>query len=209
MNNNQKYNLELEERYQRRIKKNSAKQKEFLIKEPKTVKIGKELNFNINNKYKQQIIVLDSEDRDKIKYPLFNEFILNTVESLKNVLVIRLLRSEYTIEEYYASMIINQNRVPIQFFKSFTTYVYLNGYKKIQIANDTYNEIFSQVSAGIEVLPPISTNFFYDPYAVVMNPIEKKIKKFNVKLLDSKGNVIPVESTSTGRLILTLAIYTI
>tara|TARA_Y100000389_G_scaffold128022_3_gene125410 strand:+ start:6677 stop:7285 length:609 start_codon:yes stop_codon:yes gene_type:complete len=202
MNNYQRYKCELDERYKHRIKKNTATQDEFVIKKPKPTK-------SLSNQYKQQIIVLDSEDRDKTKNPSINDFVLNLAESLKNVLVLRLIRSEYTIEEYYASMIINQNRVPIQFFKSFTTYVYLNGYKKIQIANGTNNEIFSQVSAGIEVLPPISANFFYDPYSIVMNPIEKKIKRFDIKLLDGKGTKIDIPNDSTGRLILTLAVFTL
>jgi hypothetical protein len=209
MNNNQRYKYELDDRYQRRIKKNTATEDEFLKKENKPVRIGKEINFNINNKYRQQIVVIDSNDRDKTKFPSINEFVLNLSESIKNVIVIRLLRTEYTIDEYYASMIINQNRVPIQFFKSFTTYVYLNGYKKVNIANGTNNEIFSQVSAGIEMLSPISTNFFYDPYAVVMNPIEKRLKRFHIKIMNGEGNKIDIPNESTGRLILTLSIFSI
>jgi hypothetical protein len=209
MNNNQRYKYELDDRYQRRIKKNTATEDDFLKKENKPVTIGKEINFNINNKYRQQIVVIDSNDRDKTKFPLINDFVLNLSESIKNVIVIRLLRTEYTIDQYYTNMIINQNRIPIQISRPFTSYVYLNGYKKVNIANGINNEIFSQLSAGIEMLPPISTNFFYDPYAIVMNPIEKRLKRFHIKIMNGEGNKIDIPKESTARLILTLSIFSI
>jgi hypothetical protein len=227
MNNYNLYKNELNNRYQNKIKQNTSRQKytpsfdDHSFPDNNTSReddrniLKKKSSLENNNipikktihNYKQDIVILDSNDRDKNLYPSINEFYLNLAENLKNVLVIRLLKTEYTLEEYYTSMIINNSKIPIQFFKTFTSFIYLNGYNKIKIANDENPSIFSQISAGIEILPSISTNFYYDPYAIIMNPIEKKLKKFHIKICDSKGKLIDISPDSTSRLILTLAIF--
>lgn len=209
MDDSKRYRKELDERYQQRIKKNYGSSEKYLNKEPRKERVGKQMNMNVGNQYRQEVVVIDSNDRDKTKYPLVNDFVVNLSESIKNVLVIRLLRSEYTIDEAYANLIINNQKVPINIFKTFIAFVYMNGYSKIRVANETNSNFFSQISAGIDVKPSMTNNFFYDPYAVVMNPIEKSLKRFHVKICDSEGNVIPIKSDSTTRLILTLGIFTL
>jgi hypothetical protein len=205
--NSELYKNQLQEKYQKTVKKEARLQEEYLNPLPKKEKIRQEINYNIGNKYRQEIVVLDSEDRDKTKYPFINEFVLTLAETIKDVLIIRVLRSEYT-EKTTGSLVINGVLLPITTVATFSAYINLNNYKKIKVANNTISSFFCQLIPGVTNTPAATSNFFYDPYAVIMNPIEKSLNKFHVKLCNSTGNLLPSDEADTTRLILTLCVYT-
>ena len=51
----------------------------------------KEIEKSKKIKIKQEILVLDSEDRDKTIYPSPSDFILKTIEVFKHVVAVRLI----------------------------------------------------------------------------------------------------------------------
>ena len=159
-------------------------------------------------KIRQHTIILDSNDRNKSMYPSPNEWVVEINDTIKNCLAIRLLRSEYSLATSFTSFLVNNTRIPIQLFKTVNAYIYLNGYGNIQVANNSSALLFSQISAGIEVLPQITNNFLYDPYAYVFNPIAEKLNRFHVGLVDGKGEKINIEEPDNIRIILTLAVFT-
>lgn len=160
-------------------------------------------------KYKQHIVVLDSDDRDKSIYPDVNHWVLKLSSHIKNAIAIRLIRAEYTTTESFSTLLINNQQVPIQVFNTVSAFISLNDYRKLRLGNEEEVSIFSQISPGIEVMPPVTNNFLVDPYAYVFNPIEQKLRKFQVKLVNSRGELIPFDDHSKIRIILTLAVYTV
>lgn len=196
-NTRKQYSIELDERYQKNVKN--------LDYHPKT---RQHKNGTKKIKYRQHIVVLDSNDRDKTIYPNVNDWVLKISSHLKNVVAIRLIRAEYTTTEAFSTLLINNQQVPIQVFNTVSAFICLNDYRKLRLGNQEEVAIFSQISPGIEVMPPVTNNFMIDPYAYVCNPIERTLQRFHFKLVNSHGSVIPFDDHSKIRIILTLAIYT-
>lgn len=191
------YYNEIDDRYQKHVQNIDYHPK---IKErPKHKKV----------KYRQNIVVLDSDDRDKSIYPNVNDWVLKLSSHINNAIAIRMIRAEYTTTESFSTLLINNQQVPIQVFNTVSAFISLNDYRKIRLGNEEEVAIFSQISPGIEVMPPITNNFLVDPYAYVFNPIEQKLRKFHFKLVDSRGKHIPFDDPSKIRIILTLAVYTV
>jgi hypothetical protein len=163
---------------------------------------------NPKHKVVQDIIVIDSNTRNKDDYLLPNDFVITLSEILKNVIAIRLIRTEYLINDAaFTAALINNQPVPLQLFKHIQAFIYLNGYGKIKLANKMTIPIFSQLSAGVETLPPSNDNIKFDPYAYILNPRAEKLDKFHIKILDGLGEKVPIIDPDKIRLILTLAIY--
>tara|TARA_B000000475_G_scaffold35428_1_gene26595 strand:+ start:3580 stop:4206 length:627 start_codon:yes stop_codon:yes gene_type:complete len=170
----------------------------------------KEISRSKKIKIKQEILVLDSEDRDKTIYPSPSDFILKTIEVFKHVVAVRLIRTEYTYTDTQFDLVsVNNQNIPFQFYKPVHAFIYFNGYNKIKIANKLTTPIFSQISPGIENLPPCNDNIKLDPYAYIINPIEEKLDRFEIKLLNNNGQTININNPDKIRLILTFAIYII
>lgn len=90
----------------------------------------------------------------------------------------RLLRTEYVLNNSYSTILINNYEVPINIYKPLSSYLFLNGYSKIKIANESNLQAFNQMSHGIITLPGITNNILLDPYTYIFNPIEKTTKAF-------------------------------
>lgn len=199
MNNLHQYNKELESKFLQKL----------------TSKTTDNFNTNKNNIIKKKhytlekdIIVLDSDDRDKTIYPKPNEYVLSLLEELKNVIAIRLLKSEYLLKNSGFSLLtINDQVFPIQGYQNVHAYIYLNGYNKIKMSNKITIPIFSQLSAGINNLPLSTDDFRIDPYVHRLNPIEKRLNKFDIKLLDNKGKIVEISDPDKIQIILTLIVY--
>tara|TARA_Y100000385_G_C13095364_1_gene640938 strand:+ start:1784 stop:2377 length:594 start_codon:yes stop_codon:yes gene_type:complete len=194
MNNLKQYEKEMREKY----KKAENINKTFNI--PNVIKPKKKLV--------QDIIIIDSNTRNKDVNLLPNDFVIKLTEVIKNVVALRLIRTEYIINDSsFTTAIINNNPVPLQLFKHINAFIYLNGYSKLRLANKMTIPIFSQLSAGIENLPNINNNIKLDPYAYVLNPIVEKFDSFHIQILDENGDKIPIIDPNKIRLILTIAVY--
>lgn len=201
MNNLQQYNKELQEKFLRTLN-NREKNNEYTTTQNNIIKKTKKY------KLEKDIIVLDSEDRDKNIYPKPNNYILNLLEDLKNVVAIRLLKSEYLLKDSSFNILtINDQVVPLQVYKNIHAYIYLNGYNKIKMANRITTPIFSSLSTGIHNYPVQNSDFRVDPYVHRLNPIEKTLNKFDIKLLDNKGELVEIIDPDKIQIILTLIVY--
>jgi hypothetical protein len=194
MNNFKQYQKELKEKY-----KNAELNKKTDIIPP---------IIKPKRKLVQDVIVIDSNTRNKDDYLLPNDFVITLSEILKHVIAIRLIRTEYLINDpSFTTALINNQPVPLQLFKHIQAYIYLNGYEKIKLANKMTIPIFSQLSAGVETLPSSNDNIKFDPYAYILNPRNEKLDKFHIKILDGQGEKINIIDPDKIRLIITLAIY--
>jgi hypothetical protein len=207
MNNSNQYKNELNLRYSKKLQKIDNTHELNKVNNIKQIEKSRSKSI----KFKQEILILDSDNRDTNIYTSPSNFILKTIEIFKNVLAIRLIRTEYTfIDSSFDIVTINQQKVPFQFYKPVHAFIYLNGYNKVKIANNKLNKpIFSQISPGIENLPQCNDDIRLDPYAYIINPIEQKLDRFEIKLLNNKGDIVNFQDSSKIRLILTIAIYTI
>ena len=96
----------------------------------------------------QEIIVIDSNTRNRNSLP--NDFVIDISETLKNVIALRLVRTEYLLNDAsFTAALINNQPVPLQLFKHIQAFIYLNGYSKIKLANKMTVPIFSQLSPGV------------------------------------------------------------
>lgn len=199
MNNNIKqYEQELKERQQRRINEDRASFNDDYI--PKT------LPQTIKRRFKQQTLILDNTN-SIIQSENPNEFIVELMDSLKNVVALRLLKTEYTMPSSVAYLLVSGKKIAYSIFNTVAVYIYLNGYSNILLCNNKNNELFAQMSVGADMMPALSGNFFYDPYSYIFNPIQKKLKRFHVKICDNAGNILP--NTGDIRVILTIAAFTV
>jgi hypothetical protein len=193
MNNFKQYQKELLEKYKRT--ENKAQSIPPVIKKPK-------------RRLVQDIIVIDSNTRNKDDYISPNDFVITLSEVLKNVIAIRLIRTEYLINDAsFTTALINNQPVPLQLFKHIQAFIYLNGYNKIKLANKMTIPIFSQLSAGVETLPACNDDIRFDPYAYILNPRNEKLDKFHIKILDNQGETIHISDPEKIRILLTLAVY--
>lgn len=205
MKNFKQFQQEKDDRYKKHLQ---TLERDYEKHRTNTIK-EKEKQRSRKVKLHQEILVLDSNDRDTSQFISPSSFDLKTIETFENVVAIRLIRTEYTIADSFTSVLINNQPIPLQFFKPIHAFVYLNGYNKLKIANKLTTPIFSQISAGVETLPPCNDDIRLDPYAYILNPIEKRLDRFEVKILTNEGNVVEINEPEKVRVVLTLAIYTI
>lgn len=170
-----------------------------------------------------QVIVVDSADRDTSKYPYVNDFVVQLAAPIRNAQGARLLKSEWM--DYASSNVSSStfgsatgiivvgdatatvSSIAIGGAATLPTtptgsmYVSLNGYDLVKLANRLETPIFARLSQAYETYP-LGCPFMEDPNTFVINPVDVALTKFHVKLLDGKGSLASV--TSTSRIILTL-----
>lgn len=228
MNTQQRYYAEMQDRYARFLKKQEdadaeavfqqqiedAKKKErrhkrqersrkleYLDKEPLAMDKYVQANLRIFN------LIIDSDHRNRDLYPNANDFVLKLQNYMTNVAAVRILKTEfYQKSDSIGYMVLNDVHVPMQLYNVEHAYLYLNGYNNTMIANETNYALFGRIGPGTEMYPGISADPYKDPFVYVMRPVEPKLRRFHVRLLDSQGAPYPVENP---RIILTLAVYCI
>lgn len=117
-------------------------------------------------------------------------------EPFKDVLGIRLLRSElYSSEASESGLPPNAG-----------AYIALNDYKRIYRNRDVDNmPIFARIPGGIYDTPALtSSDPLSDPYTYVFRPVEPKLGRFHLKLVQPNGELL---QDSTLTMVLHLALY--
>ena len=161
----------------------------------------------LSTKYRVYNIILDSTFRDLIHYPNANDFVVKLSEPLKNAVALRLLRTEfYQPSQTNGYFVLNQVRIPIQLYNIESAYLYINGYTSTNIANEVNTQFFGRIGAGTEVFPAVTGSISQDPYIYVMQPIEPRLKRFHIKLMQADGSLYAVDN---ARVVITLAVYCI
>ena len=164
------------------------------------------MDRNVRPKFRVYNIILDSEHRDKSVYPNVNDYTIRLQESLRNVVAIRLMRTEfYSPSNTFGYFVINEARVPLQIYNVEHAYLYLNGYISTAVANDTNIALFGRIGPGTEFYPAITGDPLMDPYIYVFRPVEPRLRKFQVKLLQADGALY--NYTANARVVMTLAVY--
>lgn len=212
MNTQQQYIAEMQSRYQRLMAAAAAaaeppKQSERKKKKEKKPKEAVEMSMGsyVRPTFRPFNIIIDSAHRDTDLFPQCNDFVVRLVENLRNVAAVRILKTEfYQSSNSPGFMVFNDIQIPLQSNSVEHAYLYLNGMINTAIANDTNIPLFGRVGPGTEMYPSIAANPLDDPFVYVMRPIEPKMRKFHVRLLQPDGTLYPVED---ARIIIVLAVY--
>jgi len=160
----------------------------------------------LTTKFRVYNIIVDSSFRDINSYPNANDFVVKLQDNLKNIVALRILRTEYFQPSASTNyFVFNNIRVPIQAYTMENAYLYLNGYISTNVANDTNTQFFGRIGPGTEIYPAINGNITQDPYIYIFQPMEQKLRRFHIKLLQADGTAYPTESSA--RVVITLAAY--
>lgn len=170
---------EVPEKIERQLR---DKKRDYNTVIPKQVKLSN---------YKIYQFIIDSNDRDKTKYPNINDFVIKSTEPFKQVFGIRLLKSELN----YTSTFLGKG-----------IYVYLNNYKLIY-RNETQDNVnmFARINAGVENHNCVTTNILDDPFSYILNPLEPKLQRFEVKFYDNFNTLF--NDTTSINVVLHLALF--
>lgn len=217
MNAQQRYNAEMQARYQRTLEEREREERRRLrrIKKEKERELAKAaevpdgyglaMDKYVKSDYRVFNVIIDSEHRNTDLFPNSNDFVLKLQENLINVAAIRILKTEfYQDSNSLGFMVFNDVKVPLQLYNVEHAYLYLNGYINTAIANETNIALFGRIGPGTEIYPGISADPFKDPFIYAMRPIEPRMRRFHVKLHSANGDLYPVDN---ARVIVTLAVY--
>lgn len=177
------------------------------------------LNQWVDDQQKRQkerfhIIVIDSADRNMTKFPNMNDFTVEVAAPLRNVQGVRLMKAEFAdinsdaINASIGYLVIGDATANIIASLPYTspvssTFISLNGYDLIKLANRMENPVFARLPTSQETYP-LSAKFMEDPNTYVVNPVDSALSRFEVKLINGSGTLATMSSTS--RVILTLGI---
>jgi len=94
------------------------------------------MSFQMPPSVRVKTLVLDSAFRDQTAYPDPTEFMVQLSDSLRGVIAIRPIRTEFYVPtNTVAYMMFGSTRVGIQTYGNDAAYVYLNGWNGTAIAN--------------------------------------------------------------------------
>jgi hypothetical protein len=150
------------------------------------------LNKQVKERFKVVNMIIDSTERDMNAYPSIHEFAIQLNEPFKDVLAIRLVRSEVTLADGAAAPT--------------GAYISLNNYKLV-FRNREQDEVslFARIPPGYHDKPALqSADPFSDPFTHVLRPVEPKLTRFDVKVWNKDGTPF---TDSTINVVLQLAVY--
>jgi hypothetical protein len=167
------------------------------------------------SKYLVKSIVIDSTFRDTSAYPYPNDFVLFIGETFKNVIAIRLIKSEFNQPISDANyFVLNGIATPLQTQVASSSYLYLNNYDNFMVSdgtnsdNCTNNTFFGRIVPGVDVYQILSGYPLDDPYTYIFNPPQAKLNRFHVKLLNADRSLYRLQNpAANASLVLTLSVY--
>ena len=162
---------------------------------------------SIKRSVQVQQVVIDSADRDSNLYPLPTNFTMRLPETLRNVFAVRLLKTEYyNSSNTTTEILVGDTSIPITTLAPSGNYMYLNNYRLLwrDAKKDSVN-IFARLGMGSDVYPH-SENLFKDPYTYILNPVEPKFDRLDIKLYQSDNTV---SQQPDLRFVMLLAIYSL
>jgi hypothetical protein len=194
-----------EEQLEKQKRKMKRKNKIPLSAEDADETANLSMDRYVPTKFRIYNIIIDSEHRDKNIYTESSDFVVKLQETLRDVVAIRVLRTEfYQPSTSLGYFVLNEVKVPLQLYNVEHAYLYLNGYISTAVANDTNVALFGRIGPGTDIYPAVSGDITRDPYIYIMRPAEPKMRRFHVKLLTHDGQKYPVNN---ARVVLTLAVY--
>lgn len=168
------------------------------------------MSFQMPPSVRVKTLVLDSAFRDPVTYPNPTEFMVQLSDSLRGVIAIRPIRTEFYVpSNTVAYMMFGSTRVGIQTYGNDAAYIYLNGWNGTAIANQknvTNINFFGRITPGTEVYPGLAMNLDQDPHVYLFQPVEPRLDRFYVKLCHADGSLYTT-SANDAQVILTYAVY--
>jgi hypothetical protein len=167
------------------------------------------------SKYVVKNIIIDSSFRNTNTYTLANDFVVYIGDTFKNVIALRLLKSELTEAINDTSyFVLNSVATPLQTQIGNSAYLYLNNYDNYMVTdgttadNATNNVFFGRIIPGVDVYPAASGYPLDDPYTYMLNPPLAKLNRFHIKLLNADKSLYAFSNPQTAaKVILTIAVY--
>lgn len=212
MNAQQQYALEMQQRYFKYLQQEDEREYQLLEKEKRR---QKKLQKKQESKtpvvpaslqeYKIHNIIIDSDLRDTGLYPNANDFVVRLQEPYKMVVALRILKTEfYQPSNSFGYFVLNEAKIPLQLYNVSHAYLYVNGYTNTAIVNESNIALMGRIGPGMEMYPSVSGDPLKDPFIYVFRPIEGKLRRFHVKLVNADGSAYPV---TNARVVLTIAVY--
>jgi hypothetical protein len=153
-------------------------------------------------------VFLSSADKDVATQTPTN-FTVTLPTELKRVVAIRPLHAVfYEDATLVAQVELGGALLPVRIFSGDGLFMNLNDYDHMHTAKAKNVPVFTRIQ-GEEVYPAVPAEFWTDPYTYVLNPLEPRLKKFNIKLYDSSTMDIYAPATpANASFNITLAVYT-
>lgn len=181
----------------------SKLQSDIVSKQPSN--FGLTMDTYLPTRYIVRNVILDSTFRDVIASPNANDFVVRLTEPLTNVAALRILRTEFFQPSNSTGyFVINGTSVPLQLYNIESAYLYLNGYISTTVANDTNTIFFGRIGPGTETYPAVTGDITQDPFIYILQPMEPRMRRFHVKLLQADGSTYQVND---ARVVIHLAVY--
>lgn len=150
-------------------------------------------------------VVLDAALRDTALYPNSNRFVVELAEPIRDAVAVRLVRTEfYDPAASAGTVVIGGTAVPLQSYTGPAAYLALNDYANLQVANGQATAFFARLAPGAEQLPAASGDFEQEPHTHVLRPVQRKLGRFEVRVLTATGAPHPATAAALS---LTLAVY--
>lgn len=159
----------------------------------------------VSEEFKIYNIIIDSDLRDTGLYPDASDFVVRLQEPFKSVAAMRILKTEfYQPSNSFGYFVLNEAKIPLQLYNVSHAYLYLNGYTNTAIVNEGNVALLGRIGPGMEMYPAVCGDPLKDPFIYVFRPIEGKLRRFHVKLVNADGSAYPV---TNARVVLTIAVY--
>lgn len=170
------------------------------------------LTFNAPHQpcpYKITTLILDSSCRDTSAHPNPNTFRLKLASPLKNVVALRILRTEFVkLNPQTSEFFVNDFEIPLQTMNMEPAYVYINGWQNCVIgaADDNAEAlpVVTRVVPGNDQFPSVTLPIQSDPFMIHFYPSEPRLNAFDVRVYQQNGQLYQDPEV---RIVLTLAAY--
>lgn len=157
------------------------------------------------SQYRVHNVILDSSFRDVGAHPSANDFVVRLTEPFTHVAALRILRTEfYQPSNTTGYFVMNEVQIPLQLYNIESAYLFINGYTRTTIANETNTTFFGRIGPGTEIYPAVTGDITQDPFIYIMRPVEPRLRRFHIRLMQADGSPYPVNN---ARIIIHLAVY--
>lgn len=210
MNTQQQYALEMQQRYMKYLQREDEQESRLLEKEKrrqqrKQQKQAEQDAQAPDIQYRIVTVIIDSDFRDTTLYPNANDFVVRLQDAVKRVAAMRILKTEfYQPSNSFGYFVLNEAKIPLQLYNVSHAYLYINGYTSTITANENNLALIGRIGPGMEMYPAVTGDPLKDPFIHVFRPMEGKMRRFHVKLVNADGSMYPV---TNARVVLTLAFY--
>lgn len=150
-------------------------------------------------------VYISDKDKDFNTQSAVN-FTVTLPTELKRVVAVRPLNSVfYENASEIAQVELGGVQIPVRVSTGQGLFVYLNGYDTIHSGKSKNVPIFARIQGEDNF--PIVKNFWMDPYCHILNPMEPKLKRFDVKIYNGDYDIYSPATPQNAGFNMLLAVY--